>query len=55
MWHLQLLVEYVSFALTDATSTNLIFAVLALWAGFGTHPKTCAVLVAALHVLSVVI
>ena len=52
MWYLQLLVEHASIALADATVTNFIFAALALWAGFGKHPKTCALMVAAIHLAS---
>ncbi|WP_299627820.1 hypothetical protein [uncultured Tateyamaria sp.] len=52
MWYLQLLVEHVSLVLADATALNLIFAALALWAGFGKYPRTCAMLVALIHALS---
>lgn len=51
MWYLQLLVEHASMVLADATALNLIFAVLALWAGFGKRPRTCAALLALIHVL----
>ena len=54
MWYLQLLVELVAFGLASDAVLNVIFATLALFAGFGGRPKTCAALTAALHLALVV-
>ena len=55
MWYLQLFVECVAQGLADDAILNLIFAALAMWAGFGKSPRLCAVCTAALHLILVLL
>lgn len=51
MWYLQLVIDWAGWLLAQEMAHNTAFAFLALWTGFGHHPRLCAVLTAVVYLV----